>query len=84
LGLRHNGSIDPLPCPTVHPPHLPLAERLRLRRMPRIHYAFDDTEAEAAKIIDPALRKKALDVRAEIAGTVRGEVLSQLEVVRDA
>jgi len=37
-----------------------LAKRLRLRRMPRIHYAFDDTEAEAS-IIDNALlelRKK--------------------------
>ncbi len=27
-----------------------LAKRLRLRRMPRLHYAFDDTEAEAAVI----------------------------------
>lgn len=27
-----------------------LAEHLRLRRIPRIHYVFDDTEAEAAKI----------------------------------
>lgn len=37
-----------------------LAKNLRLRRMPRIHYAFDDTEAHAS-IIDNALlelRKK--------------------------
>jgi ribosome-binding factor A len=37
-----------------------LAKGLRLRRMPRIHYAFDDTEAHAS-IIDNALlelRKK--------------------------
>ncbi|HVM90966.1 MAG TPA: ribosome-binding factor A [Verrucomicrobiae bacterium] len=27
-----------------------LAERLRLRRIPRLHYVFDDTEAEAAQI----------------------------------
>ncbi len=27
-----------------------LSERLRLRRMPRLHYVFDDTEAEAAII----------------------------------
>ncbi len=27
-----------------------LAERLRLRRIPRIHFVFDETEAEAAKI----------------------------------
>ncbi|KAA0205860.1 ribosome-binding factor A [Candidatus Uhrbacteria bacterium] len=27
-----------------------LVTRIRLRRMPRIHYAFDDTEAEAAEI----------------------------------
>lgn len=27
-----------------------LAERLRLRRMPRIHYVFNGLEAEAAKI----------------------------------
>ena len=27
-----------------------LAERLRLRRIPRLHYVFDDTEAEAAEI----------------------------------
>jgi hypothetical protein len=30
------------------------------------------SEAEAAKIFDPALRKKALDVRAELAGTTGG------------
>lgn len=35
-----------------------LAKRLRLRRMPRIHYAFDNTEADAS-IIDNAL----LDLR---------------------
>jgi ribosome-binding factor A len=29
-----------------------LMTRIRLRRMPRIHYAFDDTEAEAAVIED--------------------------------
>ncbi len=27
-----------------------LMTRIRLRRMPRIHYVFDDTEAEAAEI----------------------------------
>lgn len=37
-----------------------LAKSLRLRRMPRIHYAFDDTEAEAAVIENDLLelRKK--------------------------
>lgn len=37
-----------------------LAKRLRLRRMPRIHYAFDNTEAEAAVIENELLelRKK--------------------------
>lgn len=27
-----------------------LSERLRLRRIPRLHYVFDDTEAEASEI----------------------------------
>lgn len=27
-----------------------LSQRLRLRRIPRLHYVFDDTEAEAAEI----------------------------------
>lgn len=27
-----------------------LAKRLRLRRIPHLHYAFDDTEAEAADV----------------------------------
>lgn len=27
-----------------------LSKRLRLRRIPRMHYVFDDTEAEAAEI----------------------------------
>jgi ribosome-binding factor A len=35
-----------------------LADHLRLRRIPRIHYVFDDTEAEAA-VIENAL----LDLR---------------------
>jgi len=37
-----------------------LAHNLRLRRMPRIHYAFDETEAEAAVIENELLelRKK--------------------------
>lgn len=37
-----------------------LAKRLRLRRMPRIHYAFDETEAKAAVIEEEllGLRKK--------------------------
>ncbi len=37
-----------------------LASRLRLRRIPRLHYEFDDSEAEAA-VVDTALlelRKK--------------------------
>lgn len=37
-----------------------LAQHVRLRRIPRLHYEFDDTEAEAA-IVDTALlelRKK--------------------------
>lgn len=37
-----------------------LAQRVRLRRIPRLHYEFDDTEAEAA-VVDNALlelRKK--------------------------
>lgn len=33
-----------------------LAERLRLRRIPRLHFVFDDTEAEAA-IIEGALHQ---------------------------
>lgn len=37
-----------------------LAKHLRLRRIPRLHYAFDDTEAEAAVIENELLelRKK--------------------------